>query len=273
MLLFGGAVFDGLIVPPALRGRLLRSGVAAILAVLISITALAWFALETGEIGNGWSDAIDPNTLSAVATSTPFGAVWIGRLILIVLLFAALIPGRGRRWPLIVCSGLVLATLGLVGHAAMQDGVWGIFHRGSHMLHLLAAGFWLGALPPLVATLLLMRRPEAQEAGAAALHRFSGLGHIAVALVLVSGGVNTWLSLGAVPIDFRSPYQGLLALKIAVVALMIGIALGNRYMLAPRLAADPARARRGLVVGALAEIALGAVVVALVSAFATFDPV
>ncbi len=48
---------------------------------------------------------------------------------------------------------------------------------------------------------------------------------------------------------------------------MLSIALLNRYVLTPRLAV------RGLVIGTSAELLLGAAIVALVSAFATYDPV
>jgi putative copper export protein len=52
---------------------------------------------------------------------------------------------------------------------------------------------------------------------------------------------------------------------------MMTIALVNRYVTVPRLFKGPA-AFRGLVAGTIAEIVIGATVIALVSAFATFDP-
>ena len=149
----------------------------------------------------------------------------------------------------------------------MQSGTIGWEHRINHMLHLLAAGFWVGALPPLLVCLLALRSPEQRADVRLALSRFSGLGHIAVAVTLVTGILNTGLTLGAWPINFRSPYQALLAIKIALVAVMLAIALLNRYVLTPRLAV------RGLIIGTSAELLLGAAVVALVSAFATYDPV
>ena len=101
--------------------------------------------------------------------------------------------------------------------------------------------------------------------------RFSGVGHVAVAIVLLTGIVNTMLILGGLPTNFASPYQLLLAIKIALVLLMIGVALVNRYVAVPRLARTP-WALRGIVIGTCTEMLLGGIVVALVSAFATFDP-
>ena len=52
---------------------------------------------------------------------------------------------------------------------------------------------------------------------------------------------------------------------------MIGLALVNRYVVTPRLAPG-APTQRALLVTSLAEVALGAAAVALVSVFALLDP-
>jgi putative copper resistance protein D len=154
----------------------------------------------------------------------------------------------------------MLAVLGLVGHLAATGGWSGFVGRASQIVHLVAAGFWLGSLLPLA---LCLRGGANAET---ALRRFSGLGHLAVALALVTGLINTWLLIGGPPTDLASPWQALLAAKIALVLLMVGLALANRYVLMPR------RAREGsapLYRSALAEMAIGAVVVGLVSVLGT----
>ena len=47
-------------------------------------------------------------------------------------------------------SAALLASLGLVGHAAMQTGVEGVRHRANHAVHLLTTGAWIGGLVPFV---------------------------------------------------------------------------------------------------------------------------
>jgi putative copper resistance protein D len=183
--------------------------------------------------------------------------------------------GRRDRFGVIaLTAALLLASLGLIGHAAMQVGPVGALHRVNQAVHLLAAGAWLGSLPPIA---LCLRRYDGDERVraqvAAMLRRFSGLGHIAVALVVATGVVNTALTLGAWPIDFSSPYQSLLATKIAIVAAMIGIAVVNRYVLTPRIRSEPRAALRALTIASFAEIALGLVALALVSVFAILAPV
>ena len=63
----------------------------------------------------------------------------------------------------------------------------------------------------------------------------------------------------------------LLAAKLVLVATMVALALVNRYVLAPRLKAD-GPARRALMQSCVAEVVLGAAVVALVSLFGLLDP-
>lgn len=270
MLLFGLSVFDGALLPPDLRGSRLAVRSSHILIPLVALSALGWFMAEAGEIGNGWFDAINPAVLVNIATHTDFGKAWMVHLgIAIALVAATSFWGSFGRWTMIALSAAMLASHAFVGHAAVTDDMMGWLHRGSDMVHLVAAGFWLGSLPPLIACLVRMRSDQHRDGAALALRRFSGLGHVAVALVVSTGIFNAWLILGGLPTDFSSPYQRLLAIKIAVVAAMIGIALLNRYVLTPRLDGGGARF---LVVNASAEVVLGAAVVALVSAFATFDP-
>jgi copper resistance protein D len=270
MLLLGIASFAGFIVPAAQRPRYAMAArwTAALLAVLLAATGLLWFGLEAGEAGNGWADVANPAIWAALATGTDFGATWIWHLVLIGLLpLAIALSVRPRRWTVLALALAVLASLGLVGHAAMQPGAIGWVHRISAMLHLVAAGFWAGSLAPLLWCLVALRSGERRGEAASTLARFSGLGHVAVAVALFSGIVNAGLILGHPPTDFSSPYQLLLAIKIALVLLMIGIAVVNRYVLTPRLAL------RGLVLGTAAELLVGIAVVALVSACPTWDPV
>jgi putative copper resistance protein D len=85
--------------------------------------------------------------------------------------------------------------------------------------------------------------------------------------------INIGLILHQWPIDLGSPYQALMAIKLGLVGLMILIALGNRYILVPMLDAAQPEMLRGLAIGTGTELLLGAAVIGLVSAFATFDPV
>jgi putative copper resistance protein D len=275
MLLFGASVFLAALAPPALRTALARPLRRLMIgaALVAAASAVLWLLIEGAEMGGDWSDAIDPSVVSSVLYDTAFGHVWQARLVLALALIVAAL-WRPFLAPTVtaVLAGLLLASLGLVGHAAMREGAPGLIGRANQALHLLAGGFWLGALAPLVYCLGRLREPALKQDAAVALRRFSGFGHVAVAIVLATGVVNTFTILGRWPTGFSSPYQASLAMKIATVAAMVLLALFNRYRLVPRLAATPGPVLRALSRNTLIELILGGAVLALVSAFATFEP-
>jgi putative copper resistance protein D len=227
---------------------------------------IAMLPIEAAFVGNGWSDALNPEVVRDVLATTTVGQMWIGAAIGAVLLIVALALPR-RIWLTAIAAAIALASAALTGHAAIEEGALGIAHRANDALHLLAAGAWLGGLVPLA---MALGAPHT-EGAIGALHRFSTAGHWIVAVVVATGIANTWLILGGPPTDWSSPYQILLSLKLLVVAAMIALALANRYALMPRIAATDgmlAAIRRG----ALIELVLGSAVIALVSVFGIFDP-
>ena len=88
-----------------------------------------------------------------VLTDTRLGLVWCIRLAL-ALLLALLVPWTTTRWLPITIAAAFLALPALVGHAGATPGLAGDLHLVSDMLHLLAAGAWLGGLPAFVFLLL-----------------------------------------------------------------------------------------------------------------------
>lgn len=273
--LFGASAYLWALAPAELLRALtpmVRRIVAAAI-VVAAITGLVWLALEAGAMGDSPADALNPAVVAAVLADTAFGEVWRWRLALLALFLIALAMGRHDRWALIAtASALLLASLGLAGHAIMRAGAVGVLQRGNDALHLLVAGAWLGGLPPFILCVDRFSDPKLAQQALLAARRFSAWGHLVVALVLLTGVANIALILRAPPIPFASPYQTLLAVKIVLVAAMIAVALVNRYVVVPRLAADTGRAAAALKVNAIAEAAMGLVVVALVSAFGLMDP-
>ena len=174
--------------------------------------------------------------------------------------------------PALALSALLLANLAFVGHAMLQSGPVGWLHHANHMLHLFAAGSWFGSLTPLLLAMRGLDDPDLRKDAAVALRRFSSAGHRAVALVLLTGLLNTALVLGRWPVDWRSPYQALLALKIVLVAAMVGLALVNRYTLVPRITRDPGRTLAQLRRNTQGAVALGAAVLAVVGLLGLLEP-
>jgi copper resistance protein D len=241
---------------------------ASSLAVL---STLAWLPIEAAMIGESWQSAFDRSTLSAILCDTAIGKAWLVRLALSLLLTAAL-PWRSASVVRPVLSGFLLASLALTGHANMDEGTRGVLHSLNDALHVLAGGAWLGSLLALPGCLARLRDPAFCTEAKTALRRFSSAGHLAVALVIATGIVNTVMVLQRWPTDFTSTYQMLLVTKIACVAGMTGLALMNRYIFVPRMLTQPDRAIIQIRNGTYAELALGAGVLALVAFLGILDP-
>jgi putative copper resistance protein D len=245
----------------------------ALIASLVAlITAIVWLALESASMADDWSAALDPSVIAAVLTDTAFGHVWTAHLGLAVALVAVVVFGPRARWAATaVASAALLASLGLVGHAAMQTGAQGVLHRANHAVHLLTTGAWLGGLVPFAMCLRAYRRDDLRRDSVQAMTGFSFLGQFIVVAIILTGVVNIALTSHHAPIPPTTPYRALLVAKLIIVAVMISLALLNRFVLAPRLKAS-ATTLAVLRATTAAEVALGCIVVALVSVFALVDP-
>lgn len=271
--LFGVAAFQQWLARPPLRAVLERKArrTAILSAVLLVIGELAWLVATTGTMGDGWASAFDPATLWLVLSATAFGRVWGPQLLLATILLVIALSGRGRWMALAIASGIALCGLGLVGHAAIGAGVIGVLNRISQALHLVSSGLWIGSLIPLLFCLRLFRDPAHAAEADLALRRFSGLGHVAVAVLLLSGVANSWFVLNASAIDLAEPYQYLLLAKVAIAAVMVCLATINRYVFLPKIPNNGPGLRQ-LAHGTIAEIVLGAGVLGLVSVIGTLSP-
>ena len=272
--LFGVGVFQSLMAPAELRRHL--DGPSRALALpgawLLLLSAIALLALMAGTMGEGWADAVDPAVLFLVLRATAFGTVWSFQLILALLLVLILSSRRQGDWlSTTSLATLALGSLGLIGHATIGVGATGIVSRTSQVLHLLASGFWIGSLVPLLFCLRAMLASEHEAPARVALQRFSGLGHFAVAIVIATGLVNGWLLLRDTGLDVTSLYQQLLLAKISIVGVMIAFAIVNRYVFMPAIP-NGGPGLNQLRLGTIAEIVLSGGVIGLVSILGALSP-
>jgi putative copper resistance protein D len=274
MLAFGMSAYLWAYTPERLR--LVLSPVvrrfALIASVVALITAVAWLALESASMADEWSATVDPDQIGAVLTDTAFGPAWAMHLVLATVLVAVVAFGPRARWAVTsLVSAALLASVGLVGHAAMQTGAEGALHRANHAVHLMAAGAWIGGLVPFVMCLRAYERDDLRKDAVRAMAGFSFWGQLIVAAIVLTGVVNIALTSHHPPVPPTTPYRALLVAKLVIVAIMILLALFNRFVLAPRLKTS-ANALTTLRATSAAEVALGCVVIALVSVFALLDP-
>ncbi len=274
MLTFGSSAYLWLYAPERLRVALTPAvrRLALIGSIVALLTAVAWLALESASMADDWSASVDPGAIGAVVTDTAFGHAWAAHLVLAAALVAVVLLGPRARWAATaLTSGALLASLGLVGHAAMQTGAEGVLHRVNHAVHLVATGAWIGGLIPFAMCLAAYERGNLPREAVRAMTRFSFWGQFIVVAIVLTGAVNIALTSRRPPIPPDTPYRALLDAKIGVVAIMISLAVFNRYVLAPQLKPG-ARALAVLRATSAMEVALGVVAVALVSVFALLDP-
>jgi putative copper resistance protein D len=248
-------------------------------AIVALLSGLSLLLAVTANMAGSAAAALDPNMISTVLFDTSFGRVWCWRLLFaFVLIGACFAPLARQRMPVIlVLSLLLLVSLGWVGHAVEGQGVARLVHQINQMVHLFAAGLWLGGLVPL--TWLLGRARSTSDTtwislAPAVLTRFSHVGYAAVALLAATGVINTLLLVSSVEALTGTPYGRLLSLKILLFSVMVVLALTNRFRLLPRLHCElqPSAPIAALARSVLFEQALGFVVLAVVSVLGTWPP-
>ena len=174
-------------------------------------------------------------------------------------------------------ASLFLGSLAWSGHASGTPGLTGNVHVAVDVLHLVAAGAWLGGLLPLALFLAVARRstdPAVASVIRGTTLRFSTLGVIAVGTLLATGLFNTYLLAGSVQALITTHYGHFLLVKIALFFAMVGIAAFNRLHLTPRLwiERDAAATRQQLQRNCLVELAMGLLIVVIVGALGTLPP-
>ena len=289
ILLAGVFAFECLVARPALHrtGAAPASSLAlgwlawASLALAIGSGAVWLVAVAAGMSGKPLGAALSQGTVPIVLARTRFGEDWLLRFALAVLLgFCLLARRRGGGaigWTVLCLAAAMLASLAWAGHGASTPGPAGDLHLAADLLHLLAAGLWLGTLPALMLFLAEVRRtgsPDWAALAATATRRYSTMAIASVAVLLAGGLVNTWFLAGTVPALVGTGYGRLLLVKIGLFIAMLMVAAVNLLRLTPRLAAGGAVLRTvgRLQSNAGIETALGLGVVAVVSVLGTLPP-
>jgi putative copper resistance protein D len=274
----------------ALQARLDRGlfGLAWASLLVALASGAAWLVMVASSMsGMPLAAVLRGGVVGIVLTQTHFGEDWILRAALVIVLAACLAAHGWTRkhvagWIGLLASAAFIASLAWAGHgAATEDVPFDAIHLPADILHLLAAGAWLGALLPLVMLLAQARRdssPEAVDVARAATLRFSVLGLSCVGTLVVTGVVNTWFLSGTVPALLGTLYGQLLLVKIALFVTMIALASVNQRRLLPLLAdvaSDAAlrlRAVGEVARNASIEASIGVFVIAVVSIIGILPP-
>lgn len=273
---FGGAVHNALLTQRTILNRTMAlAWVAAVLS------GAAWVFILSVEIAgasplNALREGIDWSLL----TQTQFGEVWqlrtVGFLLLLMLPFAGREAAAFRWQGLAIVLVLALAgSLAWSGHGAATPGALGDLHLFADILHLIAAGLWLGGLPPFAVLLWLVRREPDITTAAVATRRFSSIALISVLVLLATGIVNTLVLVGSAAALLGTVYGQLLLAKIGLFLLMLVFAAVNRFLLTPQIGRSSTPGQRAagrIAIHSMFEFALGMAILAIVAVLGTFPP-
>ncbi len=257
---------------------------ALILVALAS--ALVAVGAQTALLEGRAGAALEPAALERFLLHTQGGTVWLVRAGILFLLGAFLAlrmdvraraDWRAARGEVVLLGALALGLIAGAGHAAaVEPGT--ATALAADVVHLAAAGLWIGGLLPLALLLRLAARAEGADArpyAVVAARRFSRAALAIVLVLIASGSWNTWLQVGSVPGLLGTAHGRWLLAKLAVFAAMLALAALNRRLV-PRLGGEaetigrPAMRRLSrLVTG---EAALALAVLAIVAVMSVTPP-
>lgn len=225
--------------------------------IALTAATLVMLLLRSPYTGSGkLSDAFDLDGLQAVLDTKP-GAALVSRLLLlgasalfIAVLFGAYAKREDKKEKQdltfgLATGGAVIAT-GIAGTWALAEHASTGIQPGIAMpvdvLHLLAVAGWLGGLAALLVA--LYRTPDIT---AGAVRRFSRLAFGSVLVLAATGLYQSWRQVGSWSALTGTRYGQLLLIKVALVAVLVGVAwISRRWTarLTGRSGAEPTDADR-----------------------------
>lgn len=252
-----------------------RAGAASAIAWLaLGGLLLSAFWLLAGTAAMTGTSILAPDWASAAVllTMTPIGPVLAVRACALLLALLLALAGRSRL--AIAPAALAAATLAWTGHAGATEGLAGTLHRAADVAHIWAASAWIGALAALLLAALRLRPGHDPRPVATMLARFALMGALVVATLVVSGAINLVMIAGLAqwPALAGSSYGWLLAAKLGLFALMLGLAAVNRWRLTPALERGGEGAPGHLRWSLLVETSAAVAIIGLVAWLGTLDP-
>jgi putative copper export protein/mono/diheme cytochrome c family protein len=275
--LFGTLVFLMFVAPvamaeaaegaPCLRQSLLRLARASTTCALI--IAIGWLLVETAVMAGADSVVTTLQALPVVACQTQFGRWLLLRCAPLLVMLPMLRPWRTGLTLAVFLAGLALAVQPMLGHAGAIGGRLGAALIISEVMHLLAAGAWLGGLLPLFITIATL----SHGAAATACRSFTPVGLSATILLGGTAMLQMTGFVGGLPGLFGTGYGRVALVKLGLFIVLLALAALNRLALTDRLAGPaPDATRRHMRTSIATEAVLGLLVVIAAGFLASHIP-
>lgn len=168
---------------------------------------------------------------------------------LALLLLSLVLPGHVASAAGVLGAAAVCVSFGLSGHTS-EDSPYPL--RALLVVHLMGISFWVGALLPLKSA-AAGHLPLADAAALA--EKFGRLAAWMVGALVLAGLLIGWAILGSPLALVTSSYGQVLAVKLVLVAALLGLAALNKLRLAPSMRLGDGGAANGLVRSINAEVA------------------
>jgi len=290
LVLFGGSLFflyafkDEALLAVHQRWRwphlcVLAAGVGGLIGIV-------WWVVIQAETFFPGAGLFDLKSIWIILTETSFGHITFVRMGLLAFsLLTALVFVPARNvWIIQSVYGVaILATFAWTGHGVYDSGFVGLIHTVADLFHLLAAGVWIGALLPLSVLILCSLRSQTMTDARTTLEnleQFSGIGPAVVAVLILTGLVNTWFLVGLEQWQglITTAYGNALIIKLILFGGMLLLAGSNRYRLSPALRTDiedfrpVASSLRALRTSILIETVLAFLVLVTVALLGILEP-
>jgi len=209
-------------------------------AALLTLCSILGLIAQTGLLAGSFEEGLRLSNLQAAITLMNFGQSAAVRAAISAVLLAGLLAFSPNRPVWVFCTAggtAICASLAWMGHGAATEGTAGIVHLLADILHAVAAAAWIGALAGFILLLLNRSTADLDNILYRSLHRFSGVGSCAVALLVATGLVNSWFLIGPDRLwdAWTTPYGRVLIAKLMAFAGMLVLAALNRYRLTPAL--------------------------------------
>jgi putative copper resistance protein D len=222
--------------------------------------------------------------IEMMVLETDVGFAWVVRIIALVVGGSVVL--LHQRAPVVslsiatIAGGIALASLAWSGHGAMDEGGRRYWHFTMDILHLLAAGAWLGALVAFARMAMLdtLQTAESVRLLARVVNRFESVGALIVVVITVTGVVNYLFIVGPeLDAVLLSTYGTLLLIKVVLFAGMLVLAALNRFHLGPLLQRSLREGEYRVAANALrrsvlVELSAAVLIVALVAWLGTLSP-
>lgn len=219
---------------PIMRWLALTGIALSVLGCALQVSAMAGVPMAQ----------IDVATFTMMLTGSTLGySIILRAAILLAIVPATFLVARAPRLAAAIIApsaAIGLGTLAWSGHGAAGEAMAGWVQLAADIVHMLAAGAWLGAI---VAFLILVFGRDAaldvvrMDLARRALAGFAGIGTLLVGTLVLTGLLNSAFLIGPEHLfSLGGSLYGLLLLaKLALFSAMLALAALNRYRLTPAL--------------------------------------